>query len=197
MPHSKKRLGMVLTEALVAIATLAMGVIALGTITQNSIGTTILAKDYLVARGLAKEGEEAVKNIRYTNWMLKAANKNCWLRINPSNLADPNCGSLATANSYYVATLNGGVWTLKSESAAPNPDTPTASTTSPFLLYSDDNGYYPVSTKPLNSKPSKFYRSVQPTSITADAATFNIKVQWKDGAKTREINRSLTMYNYL
>jgi hypothetical protein len=196
MPHSKKRLGMVLTEALVAIATLAMGVIALGTITQNSIGTTILAKDYLVARGLAKEGEEAVKNIRYTNWMLKAANKNCWLRINPNNPVDPNCGTLATAGSYYVATLSGGVWTLAANgSTAPDLDKPTASYTTPFRLYSDSSGYYPAAK--TGATLSKFYRSVQPTSITADAATFNIKVQWKDGAKTREINRSLTMYNYL
>lgn len=204
MPHSKKRLGMVLTEALVAIATLAMGVIALGTITQNSIGTTILAKDYLVARGLAKEGEEAVKNIRYTNWMLKAADKSCWLRINPNDSVDPNCGSLATAGTYYVATLSGGVWTLKGEgSTLPNPDKPSENTTAPFRLYlnsnSDSSGYYSLSTKPVTAIASKFYRSVYLTSIAVDnsTATFNIKVQWKDGAKTREINRSLTMYNYL
>lgn len=194
LPHGKvSRAGMVLTEALVAIATLAMGVMALGTITQNSIATTILAKDYLVARGLAKEGEEIVKNIRLTNRMLKPADSTCWLRPTVSGACNVNM----TTNNYFVASLNASnIWILTDKgSALPNPDTPSVGTTGVFRLYSDSNGYYP--TAKVGATPSKFYRSIKPTTIAPDTATFEIKVQWKDGAKTREINRFITMYNYL
>lgn len=191
MPHSKKRgarLGMVLTEALVAISTLAMGVIALGTITQNSIGTTILAKDYLVARGLAKEGEEVVKNIRYTNWMLKPADKSCWLRIDVAK----DCSTPVSGN-YFVASVNNGAWIMTDNGAdAPNLDADAGA----FQLHVDKDGYYPAAKE--GATPSRFFRSIQLTAIDGDnSATFNTKVQWKDGAKTLEINRSLTMYNYL
>lgn len=195
MPHSKKlgtRPGMVLTEALVAISTLAMGVIALGTITQNAIGTTILAKDYLVARGLAKEGEEVVKNIRYTNWMLKPADKNCWLRMDVA----ADCSVTPIKDDYFVASLNeNGSWILTDEGAhGADPD----DVESPFRLHVDKDGYYPVAKNGVTT-PSRFFRSIQLTDLAADnsSATFNTKVQWKDGAKTLEINRSLTMYNYL
>lgn len=200
MPHSTKlphgkvsRAGMVLTEALVAIATLAMGVMALGTITQNSIATTILAKDYLVARGLAKEGEEIVKNIRLTNRMQKPSDSTCWLRPDVASA----CSSKMTANNYFIASLNASsIWVLTDKgSTLPNPDTPGISSTGIFRLYSDANGYYP--TAKAGTTASKFYRSIKPTVLTDDTATFEIKVQWKDGAKTREINRFITMYNYL
>ncbi len=193
MPHSKKRgarLGMVLTEALVAISTLAMGVIALGTITQNSIGTTILAKDYLVARGLAKEGEEVVKNIRYTNWMLKPGDKSCWLRMDVAK----DC-STPVSGDYFVASINNGTWILTDKDAnAPNLDVQN----SPFQLHVGKDGYYQTAKDGVTT-PSRFFRSIQLTDLAADnsSATFNTKVQWKDGAKTLEINRSLTMYNYL
>lgn len=202
MPHLKKRSGMVLTEALVAIATLAMGVIALGTITQNSISTTILARDYLVARGLAKEGEEVVKNIRLTNRMLKPGDSSCWLNKDVSYFS---CPDNVIANDYYVvAKNNNGTWILKDlGSTLPDPNVPASWTT--YQLFTDSNGYYSYYNKPLGSTPgSKFYRSIQPTNITIDPATsiqasvtFNILVQWKDGAKTQKINRSITLYNYL
>lgn len=193
MPHSKKRYGMVLTEALVAIATLAMGVLALGTITQNSIATTILAKDYLVARGLAKEGEEIVKNIRLTNRMQQPTKPDCWMT--PDVAA--GCNAM-TPNDYFVAYVKNGAWILEDKgSALPNPDLPKVATNIPFQLFTDDSGFYPQPTKPAGTTGSRFYRSIKPTTISADTAAFEIKVQWKDGAKTREINRIVTMYNYL
>lgn len=194
MPHSKKRHGMVLTEALVAIATLAMGVMALGTITQNALSTTILAKDYLVARGLAKEGEEIVKNIRLTNRMQQPTKPDCWLT--PEVAA--GCTSMPP-NDYFVAYVKNGAWILEDHgSALPNPDLPKVNANILFQLFSDDSGFYPQpqSTKPAGATGSKFYRSIKPTAITADSATFEIKVQWKDGAKTREMNRIVNMYNY-
>jgi hypothetical protein len=209
MPHSTKlphgkvsRAGMVLTEALVAIATLAMGVMALGTITQNSIATTILAKDYLVARGLAKEGEEIVKNIRLTNRMKRPTLSNCWLLpdVSGSCSINTNPSDYMKANHHFVAYLKNGAWMLEDKSNdLPDPDLPKASTNIPFQLFSDDNGFYPQpqSIKPAGATGSKFYRSIKPTVVTDDTATFEIKVQWKDGAKTREINRFITMYNYL
>lgn len=180
---------MVLTEALVAIATLAIAVTALGTITQNSIATTILAKDYLVARGLAKEGEEAVKNIRYTNWMRNPADSTCWLRFNMSSA----CPSAPAQGHYYIPSVNNGYWSMADQGTnAPN----LSAVSSPFRLVTDGSAYYTSKTGATNSK---FYRSVFLSNLAGDnsSATFNIQIQWQNGAKTMSISRSITMYNYL
>lgn len=63
--------GMVLTEVLIALATLITAVIALGSITTSSISTTILSRDYLVAENLVTEAVKIVKNLPNTNRLRK------------------------------------------------------------------------------------------------------------------------------
>ena len=45
--------------------------------------------------------------------------------------------------------------------------------------------------------PSKFYRSIVFLEITVSSATFEVKVQWEDGAKVRTVNDSFILSNYL
>ena len=216
MPHSKNsqkkfsKAGMVLTEALVAVATLAMGVVALGTITSNAISTAILSKDYLIAGGLVKEGVEAVKDIRYTNWLLKPnSTATCWLRLSPST--DPNCTTIAATGNYIVALTsaagNGDSWSMKSVATgyALNLDnTVPATANTPYDLYLDTGsttrspGYYASLTTLVDTTTtaSKYYRSIKFTSVSSTSATFTVEVQWKDGSQTRKLNKTLTIYNY-
>lgn len=204
MPHSKKftAAGLVLTEALIAVATLAFGVVALGSITNNAISTAILSKDYLVAGGLVKEGVEAVKDIRYSNWLLKPNDTaTCWLRLVPDNTSDPNCGYTASTTNYIV-TSNNGSWSMQSAGGAVlNLD----SESNPrYTLYLDSNpdtaGYYAsLSNLAANSTTitaSRYYRSVNFTKVDSNSATFTVTVEWKDGAKTRDLNKTITIYNY-
>jgi hypothetical protein len=126
----------------------------------------------------------------------------CWLRILPINdqsNGDPDCNNVASVGNNYVTYLKNGIWVMSSYgSMALDLTAGNASTNLLFGMKFDGNAYYyPVQGNTSTAIP-KFYRSVKFTSVAADnsSATFTVKVQWKDGAKTQEVNRILTMYNY-
>lgn len=183
--------GMVLTEVLIALATLTTAVIALGTITTSSISTTILSRDYLVAGGLITEAEAVVQNLPLTNQLRKPGQKKCWLML------DANCSTFPQPSNYIVS-LNNGLFELKSAGGNElNLDTGLAANSARYQLYLE-NGVYTGSTiaKPANLK-TKFFRSVKFTNVTDDSVTFEVKLQWKDGAKTRGIKKKVTLYNHI
>lgn len=179
--------GLLLTETLIAVGTLAAGVIALGTITNNSISTTILSRDYLIAKPLTDSAVEVVKNLRHTNRLKKPDKKNCWLML------DANCSSFPQPEPVnYVIALNTGLWELKSVGSNElNLDSGSTLNSSPYQLYLENSRYV---VKPTSLK-TQFFRSVKFTSISDDSATFEVKLQWKDGAKTREIKKVIGLDN--
>ncbi|MBI5754551.1 hypothetical protein HZA40_05440 [Candidatus Peregrinibacteria bacterium] len=207
MPHPKtfsQKAGLVLTEALVAVTTLGMAVLALGSITTNSISTTILSKDYLVASGLLDEGDEVVQSISYTNWLLKPADKlKCWLRLVPDNLSDFSCVNNVTSNSNYVAILNKGVWQMQAANVDLDLDQ-NLNTNNNFQVYLNSDPKSPGYFSSLNSvngpaiTKSKFFSSIKFTDVAADnsQATYTVSVQWKDGAKTHTMSKTTILYNY-
>lgn len=184
--------GLLLTEVLVAVAALTAGVIALGTITTSAISTAILSRDYLVADSLAIEAVETVKNLPFTNQLRKPGKKKCWLML------DANCSTFPQPSNYIVS-LNNGLFELKSAGASElDLDTGLNSNSQPYQLYLE-NGMYVGSTdaKAANLK-TRFFRSVKFTSVNDvnyDSAVFEVKVQWKDGAKTREIKEVIGLDN--
>lgn len=182
--------GLLLTEVLVAVAALTAGVIALGTITTSAISTAILSRDYLVADSLAIEAVEIVKNLPFTNQLRKPGQKKCWLML------DVNCNAPVQPSNYIVA-LSNGLFELK---PANNNDLNLDSNanSAPYQIYLE-NGMYVGSTsdKAANLK-TRFFRSVKfinVDNISYDSATFEVKVQWKDGAKTREIKEIIGLDN--
>ena len=77
-PFKNKR-GETLIEVIVAVGVLAIGAITATSLMISTLRGTSVSKNYLVAVNLAREGIEAVRSIRDTNWLRFAYDtNNCW-----------------------------------------------------------------------------------------------------------------------
>ncbi|MBD3360511.1 hypothetical protein GF366_01785 [Candidatus Peregrinibacteria bacterium] len=189
----KNKTGLILTEALVAIGMMAIGSIILGSIITNAVSTTALSKNYLLAQNLATEGIEGVKNLRDTNWLREPEKEECWLSLNP----DEVCGVEAEERMDYIVYQNErDQWIM--ESMAEELDLEGEQKNEGYRLFVKEiDGLYNIYVhNPSNAEPSPFFRGIKFNKITDNAATFEIKVQWKEGAKVRTIVRTVTLYNY-
>ncbi|HDL90556.1 MAG TPA: hypothetical protein ENG14_06605, partial [Thermodesulforhabdus norvegica] len=78
----KRRLnikGETLAETIIALSILAMGITMAGTVIMNSMRNLANAKNRVIAVNIAREGVEAVRGIRDTNWLLYSdKRRQCW-----------------------------------------------------------------------------------------------------------------------
>ncbi len=204
MKRFRNKKGSILAEALVAVTTLIAGVVAVSTIINNAISATVVSKDYLVAENLANEAVESIKIIRDTNIMKWPQFMNdCWLVANPSAVNDPaSCrNNWVRVNANYLSTKNNSKWALVVSSQQSDLNLGgQLNAQGAYRLYLKTMGQAPNQyTTYLHAAgaASKFYRSVKAISVNANSADFEVKVQWLDGVKVREIIRSYTIYNYL
>ncbi len=181
----KEKKGLILTEAILTISILVTCALIAGGMFTNAVNTTAVSKDFLIANGLAIEGSEAVRNITYTNKMLHPNDKTCWLNLDP---AVDNCGAKASAGSNYLPVEKAdnsqtkGKWKL-GDGSVKNLDLSkgdAANTT--YLLYID-NVTKRYTTSSVNSVASKFYRSINFSTVNDTYATFEVKVSWYEGTK--------------
>lgn len=197
----KNKSGLILTEALVAIAMLVISTIVMSSIIQNSLSTTTMSKDYMIAQNLATESIEVVKVIRDSNLLIRPAELNpgqdCWLVLDPASLLLPinNCNMTAVNGQNYLTEQIDGKWKLKSVIGE---DLNLASINQArqrnYQLFLKNNRY--IHSVAAGLKETKFYRRVKFT-IPADksSATVEVKVQWKTGQKIRTVVRSYTLFN--
>lgn len=71
--------GETLAETIIALSILAIGITVASTVIMNSIRNLTNAKNRVVAINLAREGIEAMRSIRDTNWLLYSdRRRQCW-----------------------------------------------------------------------------------------------------------------------
>lgn len=198
----RNKAGMVLTEALVAVATLATATVILGSIITSAADSTKVSKNYLQAQNLLSEGVEAVKNMRDSNWLIKPDKPECWLYTNPAELIktpNPNCNNSNSANkdvNYLISNTN-NQWNLVSSNASDlNLQNSQSGGNEKYRLHKVADTNELVQQISINN-PSPYYRSVKFLNIESDKAKFEVKIEWQDGAKTRTLSRQFTIYNYL
>lgn len=200
MINWRSKRGSILAEAIVAVTTLVAGVIALGTIINNAVAATGVSKDYLVAQNLLTEGVESIKVIRATNWMMwPQLTDSCWMVREPGANGQGNCAPLVVAQgTNYVAEENVGKWRLRLSNRGDLDLSGNVGAQSTYRLYTTPVNPFPryVHTAGLNT-PSKFYRSVKPVIVAPSSVLFEVKIQWLDGSKVREVKRNFTIYNYI
>lgn len=206
----KNKAGLVLAEALLAIAMLTVGAIVTGTLINIAISTTILSKNYLLAQNMATEGIEAVKSIRNANWLNKPNSPDCWLTIDASiseDVCTQAANKVAASEKYRIVPKADGTWEMQSASANIDLDLKAYDPVmAQYRLYwdTDPNKDYEryVALEDYNSIPTldqaetTFYRNVKFVAATAETATFEVNVQWKEGQKVRSIQRTIIIYNY-
>jgi hypothetical protein len=191
-----KKSGIILTETLVAISMMMVATLIMSNIMNNAMTTMKLSRGYLIAQGLSTEGVEAVKNIVSTNKLVASEDRACWLRIDPSQPCDV-VGINASVDTDYVVEFLNGKWSLVKSSSGDPLDLKNKLT---------EDGFYQISTgaelaymsRDSGEEPTPYYRSIRFKNIDAannDFVVFDVLLQWKEGAKVREIKRTITFVN--
>ncbi len=203
--------GLILTEALISMATLVIASVVMSTIIQNSLSTTTMARDYMIAQNLATEGIEAIKAIRDTNMMIRPPELNpgaasCWLTTDPSTIINPqaNCNTAVEGKNYLVMQ-SVGRWKMGGAPAEDlNLNSVNAAAQNSYQLFFEKGRYvHPLNLGAAGLTPSQFYRRVRFTDIAVDgngaaiSATIEVKVEWKNGKKIRNVIRTYTLFNTL
>lgn len=163
--NRNKHTGQTLVETVAAVFILAMGISsALGlAVYANSTSTNITKQ--IIATGLAREGAEAVKSMRDTNW-LKQINidKDCYNFSNPTAtttaascpgdansraccyknwLTEPSCSGTDKSNGYCIDPAGNRMYRLRSSLDSNNKQwTLEASPTAPYDLYMFQNSVW-------------------------------------------------------
>jgi type II secretory pathway pseudopilin PulG len=102
MPKSFSQSGQTLIETLVAIFILTMGVTAAVGLANFALGSSTSVTKQIIATGLAREGIEAVKNMRDTNWLHDTLSTNCYNFT--TGASDASC------YKHWDSDRNGGVY---------------------------------------------------------------------------------------
>lgn len=80
--------GETLAETIIALLIMAIGITFSGTILASSLGNISSSKSRVIAVNIAREGIEAMRNIRDTNWLRFSGNRrDCWNHL-PGPLVD-------------------------------------------------------------------------------------------------------------
>jgi type II secretory pathway pseudopilin PulG len=111
--NKARQSGQTLIETVVAVFILVMGIVAALGLAVYSLNASSNVTKQIVGIGLAREGVEAVKNMRDSNWLIGSLSSTCYdFSLNQSNLPcytdwlGPN-GSSGARNGYSIDPGNG------------------------------------------------------------------------------------------
>ncbi len=188
----KEKTGLILMEALLAIAVLVVASLVMTTVFQTAVMSQALSRDYLIAQNLATEAIEVVKAVRNTNWLKYPTAPQCWL-TRPELNCDPLDGeanAVEPKNYKFITDFNSSI-KFDDINGELNLGDNTLDTTYELVIV---DGLYRHVEAPENG--SGFYRSIEFTQVSAVSATFEVKVQWMQGKKVYSIVRPVTIYNF-
>jgi type II secretory pathway pseudopilin PulG len=171
--------GQTLIETMVAVFIMVMGITAALGLANYSLSSSTGIRKQIIGMGLAREGMEAVKNMRDTNWLNGVLSPDCYSFATGSNNANCRRDWLSLAGGYSISSspqsyrlaFDGsssstfGFWTL-----SPNLGNVWALDNS----INPNTGFY--ASNAASSGSSGFYRKI---TITPDssASPFN-NVDW-------------------
>jgi len=168
-----KHNGQTLIETVVALFIMVMGITAALGLANYSLNASSGIKKQIIGMGLAREGVEAVKNMRDTNWLVGQLDSNCYNFAETTSNANCYRDWLSPASNGYPI-LNGNFYVYFNAAATASNGywVSSASASNPWGLNTatDINlGLYTPSASAASN--SGFYRQI---NITQDAtAPFN------------------------
>ncbi len=113
-PNTK---GETIAETVIALTVLAIGITLSSALMAGSLKNINTSKERVIATNIAREGIEAVRNIRDTNWLkFSGKRRDCWNHM-PKILADDSCAGDGTdwiqPGTYVAYTDEDYRWRLK------------------------------------------------------------------------------------
>lgn len=212
------RKGESLLEVIVAFLVLATTSSAATVLITQSLRTSGLMAERVIAGNLARDGIEAFAGFRNTNWLKFSDGKQCWDVIMQSILGGEKCPGL---NAKKIAPNLGNIAHFKfvlepvkfekkleevTTGALKLPEDPKQTlgkeSNDPYAVYErteePNKGLFINYSKgsPVPSDPPKFYRMIQVQRIHEDALKINVIVQWRSGGAVHEVDLSSVFNNY-
>jgi hypothetical protein len=217
----RRRPAETLIEVIMAIFVVALGSAAATSLVISALQTNAITRDNLLALNLATEGAEAMRNIRDSNWIKYAYDKQkCW----NMNAEAAECKDAEVINNgNFSLTLDTATmkWSLSNAIADPlDLNNPVYAGTNLYyqLAYKDldedvnsddigtavdDQDIYVSKDDPDSGALSKFYRMINisypvggPPPTSAQEMTVTSLVQWKDRGQVHEVRIVTELTNY-
>ena len=197
-----------LMEVIIAMTILVIGAGASTTLILTTVRYNTVSEDYIVAFNLAREGVEAIRNIRDTNWLRFPGDRAaCWdtygLTDASACLTAPTIGTVDSTPAtmdpadieYYIVSPDIDIatptkllsWNLISEDPL----------TSDELLFEETIGgesfFVNIGT---TGNESIFSRTISVYKPTSDEMLVTGTVTWDKGAQSYEVNFTDRLINY-
>ncbi len=173
--------GVTLIETLVGLMVLTIGIGGAAALATSSFASANHTVQQLVATGLAREGQEAVRAMRDTNWLkITSLDTNCynfdtggttascyrgWQNASGAGSGIYDINPAASGDEYVLdfvpAGTGGKYWDLRKVTGS--------SATDRFRVYNQTGANTSLYTQTSNSTPSTFYRKI---SLVEEATTF-------------------------
>ncbi len=88
----RNKKGETITETIIALSILAIGITLSSTLMASSLRNINVSKNRFIAVNIAREGIEAMRNIRDTNWLkFSSSRRTCWNHSPQADPATDNC----------------------------------------------------------------------------------------------------------
>jgi len=177
MKKSKKATSII--EAMIVMLIIVVWITGLYNIFNNSQKLSNSTKNRIEAIEIAREWVEAMKNIRDTNWLIFAWDKqNCWNSLNYNS----DCvwwGWTYITNKSYKLYQDSSDFKWKLEEKNPNLGFTDSTYRDNFRIYKN-NWFY---TQTWTTNPTIFTREIKITNVTSTWMLVNSIVQWADSSK--------------
>ncbi len=122
MPIRRHSKGETISETLVALSILALGIAITGLVVTNAMRNLRVSKDRVVATNIARGGIEGMRSIRDSNWLKFSGNRRaCWNHFPGQTLASDSCdGSTPILPGQYILYKNNEFrWKLAEATQSP------------------------------------------------------------------------------
>jgi len=157
-------------EVIVAIFVIVVGLVGVLSLVSQTIFSSTVSKDKLIAAYLAQEGIEIVRNIRDTNWIEAESYTNDW---------DEGLTGCSTGCRVDYTT--------------PTQVDPNLSTDWNQYLNIDGSGFYSYSP----GTPTKFKRKITiGAGPIGDSMNVKVEVFWEEKGKTYSFESQENLYNW-
>ena len=173
--------GFTLMEAIVAIFLLTVGIIGVSILITNTISSTRISTDKLIASYLAQEGIEIVRNIRDTNWLEGAASWDDGISV-----GDYEADYTNTQGFYHTCSFSPFTANCEYDNLYP---------------LRIDGGFYNYS----GGTETKFRRRItifdktdlsSPPDGTVDMFKISVLVTWQEKGKIHKVEAREDLYNW-
>ena len=196
--------GELLVEVIVALGIFFVAMLAVSNVLVRSLQTQQISQQFILATNLAREGLEAVRNIRDTNWMRYPGDPaNCW-----NNAATDECDGVLIASGAHVLTIDDEYqWSLSAQTDDVDINA-GATSNAPYRLYLDAQGLYVDSGSDAELTP--FHRAITieyfkddmqdiSGSSPEDANIMRVHctVWWQDSKRIQSATLSTIITNYI